>query len=204
MAFNTLMVDVDGVLLVHPRPGGWSETLERDLGVSPAALQSAFFAPHWREIILGRASLDERLTPVLAQIAPQVSPAALIDYWFTEDAHVDAGLLADISAVRANGLAAHLATVQEHQRARWLWMKLGLGGWFDAMHYSADLGAAKPDQRFFALIEARTGLTGADIFYIDDKAENIEAARVRGWAGAVWTPGSRLADVLGGAGFRAA
>ena len=40
---KALMVDVDGVVVVHPEPGGWATHLERDLGLSKAALQAAFF-----------------------------------------------------------------------------------------------------------------------------------------------------------------
>lgn len=57
MRFKALMVDVDGVVIVHPEPGGWATHLERDPGLSPGLLQSAFFAPHWPDIILRRAGL---------------------------------------------------------------------------------------------------------------------------------------------------
>ena len=68
---------------------------------------------------------------------------------------------------------------------------------FDAIHYAADLGHAKPAPEFYAAIEARTGYAAADIFFIDDKAANVEAARVRGWNAAVWTGQDRLADLIG-------
>ncbi|BCB19149.1 hypothetical protein [Bosea sp. ANAM02] len=67
------MVDVDGVVIMHPDPQGWSAHLERDLGLSTALLQSAFFAPHWHDIVLGRAGLRERLAPVAA-LPPIPSP----------------------------------------------------------------------------------------------------------------------------------
>ena len=34
------MLDVDGVLVVHPDPGGWSARLEQDLGIDPAVLDA--------------------------------------------------------------------------------------------------------------------------------------------------------------------
>jgi putative hydrolase of the HAD superfamily len=196
MPLKALIVDVDGVVVAHPDPLGWSRTLEANLGVSPARLQSEFFRPHWDDIILGRADLHERLGPVLGNIAPHVTSRQLTEYWFQHDSHLDRQLLDDLAEVRVKGVALHLATVQEHQRAHYLWNTVGLSERFDAMHYSADLGWAKPSPEFFAAIEARTGLAPPELFFIDDKPENVEAARKRGWAAAVWTGHQRLSVLM--------
>ncbi len=163
MLLKALIVDVDGVVVVHSDPLGWSGTLEADLGVSPARLQSEFFRPHWNDIILGRAGLHERLGPVLAVIAPDVTSHQLTEYWFRNDSQLDHQLLGDLAEVRTEGVALHLATVQEHQRACYLWNVVGLSRRFDAIHYSADLGWAKPSPEFFAAIEARTGLAPPEL-----------------------------------------
>ena len=194
---KALMVDVDGVVVVHPEPGGWATHLERDLGLSKAVLQAAFFAPHFDDVIHGRAALRERLAPVLEEIAPHLTCDELCAYWFREDAHLDHGLLDQLAQQRAAGIAVHLATVQEHERAAYLWNQMGLKDRFDAIHYAAELGHAKPAPEFYAAIEARTGYAPADIFFIDDKAANVEAARARGWRAAVWSGQDRLADLIG-------
>ena len=198
---KALMVDVDGVVVVHPEPGGWATHLERDLGLSKAALQAAFFAPHFDDVIHGRAALRERLAPVLEEIAPHLTCDELCAYWFREDAHLDHDLLDQLAQQRAAGVAVHLATVQEHERAAYLWETMALKDRFDAIHYAAALGHAKPAPEFYVAIEARTGYAPADIFFIDDKAANVEAARVRGWNAAVWTGQDRLADLIARAGL---
>lgn len=190
------MVDVDGVVVTHPHPRGWSATLEADLGLSPDRLHESFFVPHWNDIVLGRASLQERLGPVLAAIAPHLDPRALADYWFHQDAHLDRQLLDELAALRNRGMALHLATVQDHERAAYLWNVLGLRDRFDAIHYSAALGCAKPSPAFFALVEARSGFSGHELFFIDDKAANVKAARTHGWKAAIWNGRERLADLL--------
>jgi putative hydrolase of the HAD superfamily len=187
MPIKALMVDVDGVVVVQTELHGWSTHLERDLGLAPARLQEAFFAPHFGDIVHGRAGLRERLSPVLAEIAPHLSAETLIAYWFEKDAHLDVDLLAQIDALRAIGLKAHLATVQEHERADYLWAQLALKDHFDAIHYAADLGYAKPAAEFFRTVEVRTGLAPDQLFFIDDKAANVDAAKALGWRGAVWT-----------------
>ena len=201
MALKALMVDVDGVIVTHADPKGWSVNMEADLGLSPQALQDAFFVPHFGDIIHGRARLHDRLGPVLAQIAPHLSSQALADYWFEQDGHLDHDLLEQLAAVRARGLELHLATVQEHERADYLWTKMALKDRFDAIHYAAALGHAKPAVEFYREIEARTGFAPRELFFIDDKAANVEAAQACGWAAAVWTGQDRLADLMVKAGL---
>lgn len=186
MRFKALMVDVDGVVIVHPEPQGWSTYLERDLGLSPALLQSAFFVPHWPDIILGRAGLRERLAPVLAEVAPELDADRLIRYWFENDAHLDRSLLAQLAPIRTSGVKLHLATVQEHERARYIWDELALKRFFDGMHYAAELGSAKPAPEFFRAVAGRSGFVPHEIFFIDDKPTNVDAARKEGWSAALW------------------
>lgn len=196
MRFKALMVDVDGVVIVHPEPQGWSTYLERDLGLSPALLQSAFFVPHWPDIILGRAGLRERLAPVLAEVAPELDADRLIRYWFENDAHLDRSLLAQLAPIRAGGVKLYLATVQEHERARYIWGELALKRHFDGMHYAAELGSAKPEARFFRAAAERSGLSPGEIFFIDDKQANIDAAREEGWKAALWDGTRPLVDLM--------
>ncbi len=87
------MIDVDGVIVVHPDPHGWSVNLEKDLGLSRDTLQAEFFKPHFGDIMEGRAALRERLEPVLQKIAPNLSCDQLIEYWFANDAHLNSNLL---------------------------------------------------------------------------------------------------------------
>lgn len=195
MALKALMVDVDGVI-VMPRPGGWAADMAADLGLDAATLQAAFFKPHWADLVLGRAGLHERLAPVLAEHAPHLTSHALAAYWFEKDAWLDHDLLADLAALRAGGTPLHLATVQEHERAAYLWDRLRLRDRFDAMHYAADLGYAKPDPAFFAAIEARTGYAPADLILLDDRSDNVDAARAAGWGGLLWDGTRRLPDLL--------
>jgi len=46
---------------------------------------------------------------------------------------------------------------------------------------SYEHGAMKPDARLYEVVEATTGIQGADIVYIDDRPENIETGMKRGW-----------------------
>ncbi len=190
------MVDVDGVLVTHTDPKGWSSNLEKDLGIPVAALQDVFFGRHWADVVHGRAPLRERLSLALAEIAPAASPTALIEYWFEHDAHIDTRLLAELQFLRNEGFELHLATVQEHERAAYLWDRLRLRESFDGIHYAAALGCSKPDQAFYHAVEAAVKLGPEAIFFIDDKIENVAAARQCGWAAAVWTGQSTVRELM--------
>lgn len=190
------MVDVDGVLVVHPHTSGWSVNLEQDLGITPAALQEGFFKPHWDDVAHGRATLRERLVPALAEIAPSVTCDSLVEYWFSNDAHLDHRLLCEIEVLRHQGVEVYLATVQEHERAKFLWERLDLQSKVDGMHYAAALGCLKPAAEFYRSIERETGLIPEDIFFIDDKAENVASARDCGWTAALWTGEETLHSLI--------
>lgn len=52
---------------------------------------------------------------------------------------------------------------------------------FDGYIFSYEVGGVKPQPGIYAAMEAMTGRRGADLIYLDDRAENIEAGRARGW-----------------------
>jgi putative hydrolase of the HAD superfamily len=196
VALKALMVDVDGVVVRHPDPKGWAANLEADLGLRIEDLQAAFFQPHFQDVACGRATLHERLGPVLETIAPHLTCETLCTYWFEQDSWLDHDLLEQLAEVREQGIQLHLATVQEHERANYLWTQMGLNDRFDGMHYSAAIGHAKPEPEFYAAIEAMTGYAPHELFYIDDRTTCVEAARSRGWAAEIWTGNDQLADLI--------
>lgn len=191
------MVDVDGVIAIQPDGRRWDADIEADLGIAPADLQQRFFEPHFRDCVLGRADLGDRLAEALAQFAPQVGADRLMAYWFEKDARLDHGLLADLARARHGGLRLYLATVQEHRRAGYLMRDLGLAERFDGCFHSARMGAAKPDRGYFDAAARAADLPPGQLLLIDDSARNVEAARAAGWRAELWTTGqSRLDDIL--------
>jgi FMN phosphatase YigB (HAD superfamily) len=52
---------------------------------------------------------------------------------------------------------------------------------FDGYILSYEHGAMKPDPRLYEVVERQTGRHGAELLYIDDRSDNIEAGRQRGW-----------------------
>lgn len=52
---------------------------------------------------------------------------------------------------------------------------------FDGYVFSYEHGAMKPDAVLYEVVERMTGRRGAELLYIDDRLENVEAGRARGW-----------------------
>jgi len=47
--------------------------------------------------------------------------------------------------------------------------------------YSHEAGAMKPDHRIYEVVERRSGRKGAELLYLDDRKENVDAGASRGW-----------------------
>lgn len=52
---------------------------------------------------------------------------------------------------------------------------------FDGYILSYEVGSMKPDARIYEALEAMTGKRGAEILYLDDRPENVDAGAARGW-----------------------
>ena len=52
---------------------------------------------------------------------------------------------------------------------------------FDGYVLSYQVGAMKPDAKIYQALEKMSGRKGSDVFYIDDRPENVQAGAARGW-----------------------
>lgn len=92
----------------------------------------------------------------------------------------DPQVLAVVAALRRQGYRCCLASNQQPHRADHMSRALGYRALFDQEFYSCRLGAAKPDGRFFARVVDRLKVPADRIFFVDDRAENVHAARGAG------------------------
>ena len=52
---------------------------------------------------------------------------------------------------------------------------------FDGYIYSYEHGSIKPEAKLYEIVEGVAGWKGADLLYVDDRPENVEAGAARGW-----------------------
>jgi putative hydrolase of the HAD superfamily len=199
---TVLVLDVDGVVVLgHPDGGRWDRSLERDLGIAPESLQEKFFRRHWRDIATGTADMLPVLESIWHELECSASPRAFIEYWFACDSRLNQQLLVEVDAWRVQGNRVFLATDQEHLRAKHLWEVIGLNRRFDGMHYSAALGAAKPDVVFFERVQARLPVNSVDeVVFLDDSMRNVEEAAEFGWRSRHFTHIEDLRQALSNSG----
>jgi len=72
---------------------------------------------------------------------------------------------------------------------------------FTAIVVSGEEKLVKPDPAIFALARARFGLAEGEGLFVDDRAENVVAARASGFLGHVFTGAAPLRAVLEGYGL---
>lgn len=63
--------------------------------------------------------------------------------------------------------------------------------------YSHEVGLAKPDPRIFSLAAQRIGLPSGEIVFVDDRPDNVEAARACGLHAILHETTPRTMEALG-------
>ena len=75
------------------------------------------------------------------------------------------------------------------------------GALLEPMIFSCDIGAMKPSDAAFAAAEARLGVGGDAVLFIDDGLANVAAARRRGWDAILFTDNAALVAELAARGL---
>ncbi len=153
--------------------GAWNH--EQDSGRAFEESEQAAVArvPHWREHILSyRANFDRSL---IGEIAATVD--------VLRDLHA--------AGVRLLALTNWSAELFPVARGRFDFLEL-----FEDILVSGEERLAKPDPRIFELLTERSGLPPGACVFVDDKPENVEAARAAGLDGIVFVDDGTLREQL--------
>lgn len=199
-----LVLDIDGVVsLAQPgSPNPWYATLKEDWGLDhDTELAPGFFLkPEFMEVLRGRLDLYVALHEYFETKGLADRLEEFVSYWFDKDSDIDRGVLAQADAWRQRtGGRVFAATNQEHHRIAYLRDQLGLGAHFDEIVYSAALGVCKPERVFYTNAQARMGVTVAQsILFVDDKASNVDGARMAGWRAMLYRGPESLERALAG------
>ena len=182
-----LALDIDGVVSLA-QPGSatpWYATLKEDWGLShdDELAPEFFLKPVFLEVLRGRLDLYVALHEYLEGKGLSDRLQEFVAYWFEKDALIDRAVLAQADAWRQRtGGRVFAATNQEHHRIAYLRDQQGLGAHFDEIIYSAALGVCKPERVFYTNAQVRMGVTaGQSILFVDDRAANVDGARMCGW-----------------------
>jgi FMN phosphatase YigB (HAD superfamily) len=72
----------------------------------------------------------------------------------------------------------HVASIDKAAKTKF--GEATFGNFFHAAYYSNELGLRKPEPEIYALLLEKEGLKAGETFFVDDKKENVEAARTFG------------------------
>ncbi|HZR18222.1 MAG TPA: HAD family phosphatase [Verrucomicrobiae bacterium] len=83
--------------------------------------------------------------------------------------------------IRAKGFPTYIFSNTNELAVRFIRQGFPFFHHFDDYILSYEHGSMKPDAKLYEVVESRTGARGAEILYVDDRPENIEAGMARGW-----------------------
>jgi putative hydrolase of the HAD superfamily len=179
MAIEHILFDADGVLQYaarHWQPAFHSVLKLEDEAQAKAVLDDVFTAE--TEVLEVEGGFNERLETVLARWNRSDSLFEVLSVIHAIEVHQD--VMQTVQAIRRSGIRCHIASNQQTSRARHMSEGLNYKSLFDTEFYSCFVGAAKPKAAFFEKVVARLGCDASAVLFIDDRAENVAAARQAG------------------------
>lgn len=170
---DILVLDADGVT----NPLTFSDFSAYGLSQEMAA---AFFAGPFKQCLVG-ADTKRALDAFATEHGLTLDLAGLFAHWHDDQKATHAEVMRTIRRLREHGVHAVLATNQEPYRLEYMRKVMGYGDQFDQVFCSSEIGIAKPDPRFFEVVQAKLPI--GPVRYIDDAQANVDAARAYGWEG---------------------
>lgn len=167
-------------------------------GITPAAAHAAVFEGGL-QARLERGEIDwEGFHREFGAVTGSKSDARALADAASDMFELNVAILPVIAAVERSGcrtgiLSNTCAPHWEHLLARRFSV---LPGRFSVTVLSHEVGAMKPDRAIYAAAERMAGVPAEAIFFTDDVAEHVDAARGAGWDAEIFTEARHLADQL--------
>ncbi|MEV0583646.1 HAD-IA family hydrolase [Nonomuraea sp. NPDC050310] len=193
LAFDAVLCDLDGVLRHHDPAA--QAALDERYGLAPGELLKLALAPETiGPALLGRVSDEQWLESVAEALGGDERARAIVAEFAAVPTSVDEEVRALLAGIQAHVpvvLVTNATTALEEALAG-----LGLAYFADEVVSSARVGVAKPDPRIYEIAAERAGVPAGRCLFVDDRAENVEAAVRLGMIGLHYTGPSALAAAL--------
>ena len=179
MAIENILFDADGVLQYATRH--WQPALQSVLKLENEAQARSFVDDVFEAetaVLESEGGFIELLEAVLAKWGRSGFLPQALEVLHAIEVHQD--VMQTVQAVRRLGVGCHIGSNQQSFRARHMSEELGYGLLFDTEFYSCFVGSAKPKVSFFEKVVAQLGCDASAVLFLDDRAENVEAAKQAG------------------------
>ena len=185
MAIENILFDADGVLqyaTVHWQPA-LKRVLQLEDDTQAAAVLNDIFEAE-TEVLELPTGFIERLETRLAKWNRSGLIAETLDALHAIEVHAD--VMETVQALRRAGFRCHVGSNQQALRAKHMSESLNYRALFDREFYSCFIGTAKPKLEFFEMTVAKLGCNPSAVLFLDDRVENVEAAKRAGLNAAVF------------------
>jgi epoxide hydrolase-like predicted phosphatase len=203
MPIRAVMFDIGGILEVIPEGGdpatqfpALDEEWDARLGLPSGHVTQCFKAVA-ADGAFGRCTYEEWYARFRASTGMSQADfdAYMAAFWDTYMGNPNEELIAYFRALRPRYRTAILTNsfvgAREHEEARY-----GFTSMVDVAIYSHEEGVRKPDPRIYTIASERIGFPPGEIVFLDDRPENIDAARACGFKGVLFTSTSQaIADI---------
>jgi putative hydrolase of the HAD superfamily len=194
MQIKALLIDADGVIQHMNVP--WQDAFARLLGTDNPTEVHRFTTDIWAAEAAGMTHAGGFMNE-LSQTLKSWNLAEKLEHVVAamQNIRTYEDNMSVVQSIRRKGIGCYLASNQEAGRARHMSERLNYKSLFDREIYSCFLGVAKPSVRFFEQALSVVGTDAVSTLFLDDKPENVEAARKAGLH-AVVVKGEHGADAL--------
>ncbi|MEV4472683.1 HAD family phosphatase [Nonomuraea sp. NPDC049504] len=193
---NVIVFDLYGVI-ARTQGDAARRRIEELAGVAGESFWEAYWAcrPPYDAGQDGTAywtAVADRLGVRFADIPALI--AADLDSW----CHVDPAMVELIHELADRGhrlgllsnIIAELVPVWESRHSEWL-------DRFESLTFSCRVGVAKPDPRAYEICAERMGVAPGEVLFIDDREENVVAARAAGMKAEVFVSAEQVRELAG-------
>jgi epoxide hydrolase-like predicted phosphatase len=183
--FKLIAWDLGGVL-VRTMDQAPRRTWEQRLGLAAGELAEIVFDnPVSRQATLGLASVEDIWVEVAHRLGLSPAQAADLSQDFWRGDRLDQDLVAFIRQLHGPFKTALITNAWPNARVRIVhgWK---LGEVFDEIFISAEVGLAKPDPAIYQHVLDRGPIEPAQMIFVDDFQENVDAAERMGIQGIIF------------------
>lgn len=106
------------------------------------------------------------------------------------------GTIALQAELRQRGLKTYIFSNTNDLAVEYIRAKFPFFSNFNGYILSYEIGGMKPHSKIYEAMEAMTGRRGADLVYMDDRPENIDAGAARGWRAILHESSEKTRDTL--------
>ena len=185
-----------GRVISAQKPESLFRGYEEDLGLVPGTINSIMFdSVAWKEALLGRKTMEE----FWAAVGPRLglrTPAEI--ELFHRRYHADEKINPDVANLMGRLHGSYKLAVCSNSPpglSRWLddWR---IDHLFDVVFCSGDEGIVKPEPAAYRVTVERLGIHSSEAVFVDDAAENVEAAEREGIKAILFMDGPALETAL--------